>query len=228
MKIKTVLLSVTLILILAPGSEFISNAQEPIECKVLMSDISGAYKGDCKKGYANGVGEATGKDFYSGEFKNGLPNGKGKYVWANGDTYNGEWKKGKMEGFGEMKRKLTERDTVFSGYWLENEYIGKEQNPYLLNQKGTNIINVNFVRLNGEKNEIEISYSKNGKPIPAYSFGVTELIGRYGNIIKSDYAKTLVSVTFPFRAEIYGGAYFIDCTINQKGKWRITVNVTEK
>ena len=228
MRNKFIYLVVALFVLQCPEFSAILNAQETTGCKVLMSDISGTYKGECKKGLANGVGEATGKDFYSGEFKNGLPHGQGRYQWANGDSYQGEWKKGKMEGSGEMKKKLAERDSVFSGYWIDNEYIGKHKETYTLNQKGINVVDVNFVRLNGNKNEIEISYYKNGKPIPTYNFGVTELLGRYGNITKSDYAKSLIAVTYPFRAEVYGGAYVFDFTINQKGKWRISVNVTEK
>ena len=203
-------------------------AQDTITCKVLMPEISGIYKGECKKGLANGIGEATGKDFYSGEFRNGLPHGKGKYIWANGENYQGEWKKGKMNGFGEMKRKIAGPDSLTSGYWIDNEYIGKKKDIYTLNQKGTNIANVTFVRLNNEKNGIEISYFKNGKPIPAYSFGISERVGSYGNIVKSDFTKTLISVTFPFTAEISGGAYVFDFSIYQRGYWRIAVNVTDK
>lgn len=203
-------------------------AQSSSGCKVLIPEISGSYKGECKKGLANGVGEATGKDFYSGEFKNGMPHGKGKYIWADGIIYQGEWKKGKRNGFGELKKKTTEPDSVTAGYWVDNEYIGKEKNIYTLNQKGTNIVSVTFVRLNNEKNGIEIGYFKNGKPIPTYSFGISERVGRYGNIVKSDFAKTLVSVTFPFTAEIIGGAYVFDFSIYQSGNWRISVNVTDK
>ena len=41
------------------------------ECKVLKAEISLIYKGECKNGLAHGVGEALGRDFYEGEFKNG-------------------------------------------------------------------------------------------------------------------------------------------------------------
>lgn len=28
---------------------------------------------------------------YTGQFMNNKPHGKGKYFWANGETYDGEW-----------------------------------------------------------------------------------------------------------------------------------------
>ena len=48
-------------------------AQNP--CKVLMKEISGSYSGECKKGLADGKGEAKGVDRYIGAFKKGLPDG---------------------------------------------------------------------------------------------------------------------------------------------------------
>ncbi|MEO6150040.1 MAG: hypothetical protein ABIN95_00650 [Mucilaginibacter sp.] len=58
--------------------------------------------GDCKNG--------TGKfDFayavYTGEFKNGLPEGKGLMDYGNGQTYNGYFKKGVEDGEGILTKK---------------------------------------------------------------------------------------------------------------------------
>ena len=41
---------------------------------------------------ANGTGTATGTDSYTGQFKNGYPDGKGKYTWKNGE-YKGKFEK---------------------------------------------------------------------------------------------------------------------------------------
>ena len=67
------------------------------ECKVLKPEISGTYVGSCKQGLASGEGEATGIDFYKGEFVKGLPHGKGTYIWKNGATYTGDWKRMEKE-----------------------------------------------------------------------------------------------------------------------------------
>ena len=42
------------------------------ECKVLNSSIGVSYKGSCKKGLADGTGEAMGVDRYKGELKKGF------------------------------------------------------------------------------------------------------------------------------------------------------------
>lgn len=39
-----------------------------------------------------------GSNLYDGEFKDGLPNGQGKYIFGNGDTYSGKFKDGKFHG----------------------------------------------------------------------------------------------------------------------------------
>ena len=51
-------------------------------CQVKLDAINVSYTGECKKGYANGHGEAKGeKDSYKGGFKKGLPHGFGIYTW---------------------------------------------------------------------------------------------------------------------------------------------------
>lgn len=93
------------------------------ECQVLLPRISGTYEGDCKKGVAHGIGMAQGIDRYEGEFKNGLPEGKGIYRWADGTFFDGYWKKGFREGAGRM---IYSADSVITGYWKADKYTGKQ------------------------------------------------------------------------------------------------------
>ena len=86
----------------------ISSFNAQTQCKVLKPEISGSYVGECKKGLADGLGEATGTDFYKGEFVKGWPEGKGTYLWTNGATYQGEWKKGMRDGIGTYLYKKNE------------------------------------------------------------------------------------------------------------------------
>ena len=120
------------------------------------------------------------------------------------------------------------RDTILTGYWIDDDYIGTEKSPYKVNNKGINIIGLNVTRVGSDKDQIVVEFNKNGKPLSIYSFSVTEILGGYSTISKSDFSKTLLNVRFPFRAEMAGGAYVFDVTISQRGSWKIIVNVTEK
>jgi hypothetical protein len=126
-------------------------------CSVLMPSISGKYIGDCKKGLAHGNGEAVGEDRYKGEFKNGLPNGEGIYIWKIGNSYEGTFKKGLKEGKGKLTyRKENKKDSVVVGYWENDKYLGKTKNGYeVISKSGT--ISYITVRYQGTlKNIIEI------------------------------------------------------------------------
>lgn len=197
-------------------------------CQVLLPQIAGSYEGECKKGLAEGMGKAQGIDFYEGYFKKGYPDGHGKYAWKDGATFEGEWKKGQKNGYGVLTNHPGLRDTILTGYWIDDDYIGTEKSPYKVNNKGINIIGLNVTRVGSDKDQIVVEFNKNGKPLSIYSFSVTEILGGYSTISKSDFSKTLLNVRFPFRAEMAGGAYVFDVTISQRGSWKIIVNVTEK
>ena len=94
-------------------------------CRVMMPNIAGAYSGDCKNGLANGNGIAQGTDHYEGQFRKGLPDGKGTYTWANGSFFNGQWRKGLKTGMGKLVYRTSAGDSVISGNWEHDKYIGK-------------------------------------------------------------------------------------------------------
>jgi hypothetical protein len=54
-----------------------------------------------------------------------LPSGTGIYRWANGVYYEGQWKKGMMEGEG----KMVYPDSIVTGVWKEDKYMGKKEVP---------------------------------------------------------------------------------------------------
>ena len=197
-------------------------------CRVLLPQIAGQYEGECKKGLADGMGKAQGTDQYEGFFKKGLPDGQGKYTWNDGTTFEGEWKKGREDGYGVLTSHLASRDSVLSGYWIDDEYIGTEKKPYKINNKGINIIGLTLSRVGSDKDQIVVEYNRSGRPLSIYSFHVTELMGGYSTISKSDFSKTLLNVRYPFRAEITGDAFVFDVTISQRGSWKIIVNVATK
>lgn len=61
------------------------------------------YQGMFKKGKKEGFGTLIYLKLnckYKGEFSNGIINGKGMYIWSNGNRYDGEWKNSLRHGHG--------------------------------------------------------------------------------------------------------------------------------
>lgn len=108
-----------------------TSAQTATECKVELASIAGNYTGDCKKGFAEGKGEAKGKHRYIGAFKYGLPNGNGEYYFCDSIYYIGNFQDGLKEGKGEMHYKRTGKaDSIVKGYWSADEYRGTKYITY--------------------------------------------------------------------------------------------------
>jgi hypothetical protein len=97
------------------------------QCVVLMKSISDRYEGECKKGFANGEGEAWGIDHYTGSFKKGLPNGKGVYEYADGSVYDGMWSKGLRHGTGKMTYLFNGVDSIQQGLWADDKFVGDRE-----------------------------------------------------------------------------------------------------
>lgn len=62
--------------------------------------------------------ELTTLGAYKGNWKNGLPHGRGVYQYSNGDVFDGQWRYGKKDGRG-MYRFAS--GTVFDGFWTNNK-----------------------------------------------------------------------------------------------------------
>jgi len=143
-----------------------SFSQEP--CKVLKPEIGEKYEGKCKKGLAQGKGIAEGKDKYIGRFKDGLPNGKGKYIWSTGEVYEGEWKDGKRDGEGTFSYKINGVDSVKYGIWQNDLFVKKiVPNPYKI-IKTSSVARYSVSRM-GDGNQVVFSIMQNGKASDAYS-----------------------------------------------------------
>lgn len=197
------------------------------QCEVFQDDIKGTYDGGCKKGKADGFGKAVGTDTYEGLFKKGLPHGEGTYTWANGNVFTGVFKRGKKEGEGKLIFHAATKDSIRTGYWLDDEYIGKEPYPYKLMQKDFNLVRASFERINSTGNEIQITYIKGGKMISTDNISINETEGRYTTIHQSPQTKTVLNVTFPFAGIVRGGGAGFEFRITQRGTWTITVEVKQ-
>lgn len=134
-------------------------AQKP--CKVLVPALDSIYSGKCKKGLANGKGEAIGKDSYNGRFSEGLPDGKGIYTWSNGDVYDGEWKNGLRHGEGTLSLKMADGDSIIAGLWEADKYTGpKPVEPKVIYK--ASIDRYRFTKKAGVKNRVLIDFYQNG------------------------------------------------------------------
>ena len=198
--------------------------------KVLIPNISKSYEGKCKKGLANGYGEAKGIDTYLGEFKKGLPQGKGTYTWQNGDFYIGEWHKGKRDGEGEFHTKNNSRDTVYVGIWKQDKYVGKKTILPTVTYKSS-VDRYRFRRI-GDGNLISIQFKQNG----VTNTSITSLIidGDSGTEVEKGNCYCFENFDLPFKCSIrYNTTSKLQQTrcevrfefeITQMGNWDLVLN----
>ena len=178
-----------------------SFSQDSEVAKVLMSEISGSYKGDIKDGLANGKGTAKGEDTYSGEFKNGLPDGKGKYSYKNGNTFTGFWKNGLKNGKGTFNYSVNGTSYTQKGYWVNGDYSGPNnpEESYTVSRTAY-IDSYTIQKLEGNENNITLSIlCGESKYVPQNfrietSSGVWQTRGK--NVFINNY-------TYPINCEIY-------------------------
>jgi len=199
-------------------------------CKVLMTEISGSYTGSCKKGLADGIGEASGIDRYKGEFKKGLPHGVGTYIWHTDQTYIGEWKQGLRDGKGKYIIKYMGRDSTISGIWRGDKYIGERETvPYVIEYRN-NIGRVTCMKV-GDRPYIKYVFSRNGGP--SNNFSNLLLQGNSGSERNATAFTGYEQVTFPFKGKVSFNApnsfmtSILNCelriVINEPGSWIVTM-----
>ena len=91
------------------------------------------YEGQALEGKLHGFGEIfffDDSDEYIGQFKNGLPHGKGVDINDDGDRYEGEWKKGQREGQGTYWYEPDEPYLKYIGEWKNDLQNGRGQLIY--------------------------------------------------------------------------------------------------
>lgn len=193
------------------------------ECKVLMKSISGSYQGDCKRGKADGEGTAKGEDTYSGEFRKGLPHGKGIYTWKDGKVYEGGFDKGEKEGEGKL---TIAPDSVVTGFWKKDAYVGLFENPYRKIDKSANVSSYTINKVQDDINNLRfyVRVNQEQQDYPGFSFVVHS--GRYQTQINNNDFVELTNVTFPIKLKANYGRDFIEIEIFQPGLWEIRTDIT--
>lgn len=199
-------------------------------CKVLLKEISGTYKGDCKDGLAHGKGKAVGEDTYNGEFKNGLPDGKGKYTYKDGNMFSGHWVNGLKQGEGKFTYYANGKANVLEGFWQNGEYVGRtspEEMFRVTNQTG--IGHYSIKKVEGEDGKISIAfYTVNVKYVPT-DLKVTATNGQvhqdYKNISVTEYnCPVTVSIYFTIKSQAGSKQCFLFFDILKPGNYEVTVS----
>lgn len=216
------------------------------DCLVAMDSIKGTYTGACNNGKANGEGKSVGIDTYEGTFKNGLPEGKGKYTWKNGNYYFGNWKKGLKDGKGEIHLE----DSVIYGFWKKDVYKGRYENPYIIHNTTSGVGKVEVNKIKGSTSSIitiEVSSMTGGGAVtttrPSGTEGValattapavslTDIriqTGTYNtkavNKLSGKEINVLQGVIFPFKATFVFGNNSVEIEILEEGEWSIQVPI---
>lgn len=225
---KQILLFTTIII----SSFFSSTAQN---CEVKLAAIRGTYTGDCENDKANGNGKSKGVDEFEGTFKNGYPEGKGIYVWHDGHYFIGLFKKGIKEGKGDMYYEAANgTDSIISGYWKKDKYIGEYENAWQLHSSSNKVAKVQVTKLSSSISEIEVRLSQitSGGNIRdsfvPFIISAAKLYGNFERISRQTLTNQSLTkfqdVTFPFRVVLtFSGDETADIIFNDPGQYSVDV-----
>lgn len=157
---------------------FPSSPNATDDCSVTSNNLQGVYDGECKDGFAHGLGKAIGKDEYMGEFKKGVPHGKGRLTYANGDEYIGEFRQGNRHGKGYMRRagEVELTDNTRWTTWKDDQYVKAilkgEYNIARIRNVSRNSIKL----IDDRENRVEINIST---PTQVLGLNINVSSGRY-------------------------------------------------
>ena len=210
-------------------------------CTVVPEALKGTYEGDCKKEKADGTGTAKGQDSYTGEFKNGYPDGRGKYTWKNGDWYEGEWRKGVRDGQGTMHYAEKAPGDSTAGFWKKDKYSGKYEKPYIVHYKTRDIYDPIVKKENDTDKELLFTIkSATGGAVGIHGqmdkIAISDIEVRYGNFVRryndtsmpKTSTTTLSSVSFPIKMKItFTSEDVLELEILEDGKYSIEIKINK-
>ena len=210
-------------------------------CKVLLPALVGSYEGDCQNNKANGKGKAIGTDSYEGVFKNGYPEGEGKYTWKNGSWYEGNFKSGKRNNEGTMHIVSTDKaDSIITGFWAKDMYVGLYEAPFKVQSKSFMVTSVLVTPDKQQEPQIVIAISSvmggsedlhrtipkpvlNGIDIKRGSFQTRSDVT---NMTKKN-IYYLTNVIFPFSAGFRIGQDEVVIDFNHAQCWKVEIIMRE-
>jgi len=185
---------------------------------------------------ADGKGVAKGRFLYEGDFKKGLPHGKGTLKYSYEEYYIGDWKNGLEDGNGKLYYKVNGADSLKVGVWEKGNYIGKKAiSPYLVKyNKGVD--RYSFFRMNdgdgSTTNRVKIKFLQNG----GSNTGISGIMiqSDSGIRINSNNADGFENINFPFSCKIsyqslnkfrtQTNSISFEFIINKPGDWELILN----
>jgi hypothetical protein len=212
------------------------------QCTVDNPSLQGSYTGECKKGKANGKGKSVGTDVYEGDFKAGLPDGSGVYTWGNGNSFKGKFEKGLKQGKGVLTIKRNDSpDSIIEGYWKNDAYIGKYEQPYTVYFKSKLIteFDASFKRDAFSQITFFVTNTSGGTQTPFNGYSprlkvdeVQLTYGRYGRLmINDDHTKKtesiLSEVTYPIRMKVMIGSEELEMEFRETGSYVVTIHINQ-
>ncbi len=212
------------------------------DCAVEKAELKGTYTGECKKGKASGKGKATGTDSYEGDFKSGLPDGNGTYIWKNGNEFRGSFSKGLKDGKGTLLYKRANAgDSIVQGYWKKDVYIGKYEHPYRIINKSKMVTDVEVEYKTDPYNKITFfitntsggASSVSSDELPKIKVDEIEAVtGAYGRLYVNDnHAKKTESiiedVRFPIRMRVKMGTEDVEIEFREAGTYIINIRIND-
>ena len=210
-------------------------------CSVVTEALKGTYEGGCKNEKADGTGTAVGQDSYTGDFKNGYPDGWGKYTWKNGDWFQGEWKKGSREGKGTMHYAEKNPGDSVAGFWKKDKYVGKNEKPYEVTYKTRDIGGISIKKENDTDKEMLFT-------IKSSTGGAVNMQGQMGKVAILDIGTeqgiflrrvddnsnpktsltTLYNVTFPIKLRLtFTSEDVLEVLFLEEGKYSIELRINK-
>ena len=148
---------------------------------------------------ASGSGISIGENKYEGEFRNGLPHGKGTIFYAEGATYIGEWKKGLRQGEGKYTFKVDGKELIKEGIWKKDKFIGEKNKKQYKIIRNVAVPRYTFRKIGDEFNRVSIRLKHNGVTVPTPQ----NITGSSGNITnyQGDFSFENI-IYFPFTCEM--------------------------
>jgi hypothetical protein len=180
---------------------------------------------------ADGKGKSVGTDTYEGQFKQGVPWGKGTYTRSNGDVYVGDWENGFRQGEGIFTFRIHEKDSVVSGLWDNDEYIGPKPTPPKVISKSS-IDRYTIYKQGNILNRVLIDFQQNGMR----NTGITNLImaSNSGTETNLGYLIGYENIIFPVVIKINYTTYnklhtqqiyaTLEFEISEPGDWRVEIH----